>query len=318
MRADAGRAINENSPLLAEELRALQQRSDAKGLARLAIHLAAMGASGGLYGLSLQRGAPLPVTLLLAVAYGFTFVTMFAAMHESVHRTAFKTRSLNDAVGWFAGLLSFYNSSFFRHYHGYHHRFTQLQGQDPELDDVRPTDLFNYLLVLSGLLWWIGKLKTHFTVAAGRTQGFAFLNEKTGPKVVRSVRLQLLVYAAAIALSIAALEPLFVTYWLLPVATAQPLLRAILLAEHTGCSENDDALSNTRTTYTVLPVRLLMWDMPYHAEHHRYPALPFFSLSSVHKGLGPQLVHVSKSGYLAVHLALVKELLRRPQAERNS
>ena len=318
MRADAGATVTKNSPLLAEELRALQQRSDAKGLARLAIHLGAMGASGWLYGMSLQRGAPLPLTLLLAVAYGFTFVTMFAAMHESVHRTAFKTRSLNDAVGWFAGLLSFYNSSFFRHYHGHHHRFTQLQGQDPELDDVQPTNLFRYLLVLSGLLWWVGKLKTHFTLAAGRTRGFAFLNEKTGPQVVRSVRLQLLVYAAAIALSIAIGEPWFLVYWLLPVAAAQPLLRAILLAEHTGCSENADALSNTRTTHTVLPVRLLMWDMPYHAEHHRYPALPFFSLSSAHESLGPQLVHVAKSGYLGVHVALVKELLQRSQPERRS
>ena len=314
MRADAGATTPGHSPLLAEELRALQQRSDAQGLARLAIHLAAMGVSGWLYGLSLHRGSPLPLTLLLAVAYGFTFVTMFAAMHESVHRTAFKTRALNDAVGWFAGLLSFYNSSFFRHYHADHHRFTQLRGKDPELDDVQPTNLFSYLLVLSGLLWWIGKLKTHFTIAAGRTEGFVFLNQNRGSQVVRSVRLQLLVYAAAIGVSIAVGEPWFVvTYWLLPVAVAQPLLRAILLAEHTGCSENDDALSNTRTTHTVLPVRLLMWDMPYHAEHHRYPALPFFSLGSAHKSLGPELVHVSKSGYLGVHVALVKRLLRRSQ-----
>ena len=32
-------------------------------------------------------------------------------------------------------------------------------------------------------------------------------------------------------------EPYFVIYWLVPVALAQPLLRAILLAEHMGCSE---------------------------------------------------------------------------------
>ena len=66
---------------------------------------------------------------------------MFAAMHESVHRTAFKSRWLNNAVGWFAGLLSFYNSTFYRHYHGWHHRFTQLPGKDPELDDRKPTSL---------------------------------------------------------------------------------------------------------------------------------------------------------------------------------
>jgi fatty acid desaturase len=41
-------------------------------------------------------------------------VTMFAAMHEAVHRTAFRSLWLNNSVGWLAGLLSFYNSTFYR------------------------------------------------------------------------------------------------------------------------------------------------------------------------------------------------------------
>ena len=51
------------------------------------------------------------------------------------------------------------------------------------------------------------------------------------------------------------LVSVLVAITLLPVALAQPLLRAILLCEHTGCSEDDDAYRNTRTTHTVLPVR---------------------------------------------------------------
>lgn len=287
------------------DLSALSKRSDARGLARLAGHLGAMLVAGAGYHWVLVRGVALPVAALSALPLGFTLVTFFAAMHESVHRTAFASRWLNDGVAWLSGLLSFYNSSFYRPYHGWHHRFTQLRGQDPELDDPKPTNLGSYLLELSGLTWWLGKLKTYARLVLGRTSTYPFLTAQSAPAVVRSVRAQMLVYGAAIALSFALGRPLFVVYWLAPVALAQPLLRAILLAEHTGCSNDDDALSNTRTTYTLGIVRFLMWEMPYHAEHHRYPAVPFFALSDVHVSLGPSLTHVARGGYLGFHKQLL-------------
>jgi fatty acid desaturase len=299
------------SPISAEELRRLQRRSDGRGLLRLAGHLSAIGGAGILYAFALQRSGPGLLAVVAAVALGFTLVTMFAAMHECVHRTAFSSQWLNHAVGWLAGLLSFYNSDFYRHYHGWHHRFTQIPGKDPELEDAKPTSLLTYAVEMSGLTWWTGKLRTHFAIAAGRVGGYGFLNDKTRPQVVRSVRLQLAVYGLAIAVSVALGRPLFLTYWLLPVALAQPLLRAILLAEHTGCSDDDDPLTNTRTTHTVFPIRFLMWDMPFHAEHHRYPALPFFALAAAHRNLGPRLAHVARRGYLGVHVDLLRRLIRR-------
>lgn len=297
-------------PIPAAQLRQLQQRSDLRGLLRFAGHLLAMLGTGVLYALALARSGSWPLLALATVTYGFTFVTMFAAMHESVHRTAFKSQWLNDTVGWLAGLLSFYNSSFYRHYHGWHHRFTQLPGKDPERSDRIPTGWFSYLVEMSGFSWWTGKLRTYCTLALGRTAAYGYLNDKTGPAVVRSVRVQLLVYAAAAVGSLALGELYFVAYWLLPVAAAQPLLRIILLAEHTGCAEgeDDDALSNTRTTHTLWPVRFLMWEMPYHAEHHRHPSLPFFSLASAHRQLGPHLLHDARRGYLGVHLDFLKGL----------
>jgi fatty acid desaturase len=270
----------------------------------------AICSAGWLYTELLARAGHGWLSGLAALALGFTLVTLFAAMHECIHRTAFESRWLNDLVGWGAGLLSFYNSTFYRYYHGWHHRFTQIPGRDPELDDPKPTGLASYLLEMSGAYWWVGKLRTHFGIALGRVAQYPFLSDETRPRVVRSVRLQLAVYALALALSIAFGRPWFLTYWLLPVALGQPLLRAILLAEHTGCSESGDALANTRTTHTLLPVRFLMWEMPYHAEHHRYPALPFFALATAHEALGPQLAHVARGGYLGVHAAVLRGLFR--------
>ena len=306
------------TPIAAQELERLQMRSDARGLLRLAGHLAAIALSGFVYTLAMNRRAPWLLQGLAALALGFTLGTMFATMHEAVHRTAFKSRRLNDGVAWFAGLLSFYSSTFYRPYHGWHHRFTQLPGKDPELEDRKPTNLLGWFVEMSAVPWWRGKLRTYFKLVLGHTSTYGFLNEKTRPLVVRSVRLQMATYVSAIGLSVLAGHPYFFTYWLLPVAIAQPLLRAILLAEHGGCSEDKDMLSNTRTTYTLAPVRFLMWQMPYHAEHHRYPALPFFSLERAHVSLGPHLSNVARRGYTGFHITLLKDLSRKPLAQKTA
>jgi fatty acid desaturase len=291
-------------PIPAELMRRLQERSDARGLVRFAGHLVLMLSAGALYGYTLHARAYW-LAVPACVALGFTYATMFAAMHECVHRTAFRTPWLNEAAGWLAGLLSFYNATFYRYYHTWHHRFTNLPGQDPELGDPKPHSLGSYLLELSGLTWWLGKLKTHFQIAAGRTD-HPFLPQGAAAAVVRSVRAQLAVYAL-----LALLTP-FVSLWVVPMMLGQPLLRAILLAEHTGCATTDAPLENTRTTHTVWLVRFLMWEMPFHAEHHRYPALPFFSLAEAHETMGPLLQHVARDGYLGMHRAFLKELAPRP------
>src|SRR5258708_30602985 len=120
-------SIDENAraaAIGAAELAELQKRSDARGLARLAGHLLAIGLAGTLYALSLGRPKLAVLEPLAALALGFTLVTMFTATHDGVHRTAFRSQRLNDAVAWFADLWSFYNSTFYRPYHDWAHRYT--------------------------------------------------------------------------------------------------------------------------------------------------------------------------------------------------
>jgi fatty acid desaturase len=291
-----------------------QRRSDVEGLSQWAGHLAVIAASALAYeraragALTWWIGAPAFVLL------GFALVAMFAAMHETVHRTAFRSRVLNDAVAWIAGLLSFYPAEFYRYYHGWHHRFTQQPDKDPELEDGRPSGLGGYFWELSGIPWWLGKIKTFALLVLGRTEGFPYVLPGVRDRVVRAARWQVAVYAAALVSSLVPGGGLwFLRFWVAPVAVAQPLLRALLMAEHSLCSEDGDATTNTRTTYTNALVRFLMWNMPYHAEHHRHPALPFHTLAEAHEQIGPTLAHVARRGYLAFHVELVRAYARRGQ-----
>jgi fatty acid desaturase len=66
-------------------------------------------------------------------------------------------------------------------------------------------------------------------------------------------------------------------------------------------------LRNTRTTRSLALVRRLAWNMPYHAEHHACPWLPFHALPAAHRLLGGKIA-IQASGYIAVNREIVSKL----------
>jgi fatty acid desaturase len=86
-----------------------------------------------------------------------------------------------------------------------------------------------------------------------------------------------------------------------------------VLAEHTGCTFDRNGLTNTRTMLTNAAVRLLMWNMPFHAEHHLYPSIPFHRLADAHAMLRGKLAVVEPRGYVRWNLAFMRAA-RKPEA----
>ena len=286
--------------LVAAELSCLSTRSNRQGALRLGGHLLVLAISGYFW-------TKYPVAIPLLAIYGFSIAAMFAVVHECCHRTAFANNQANDLVAWWAGVLSFYNSTFYRRYHKWHHRYTRIPGKDPELTDRTPDSLWRYGLELTGLPWWWGKLRGHSRIALGILDECEYIPATARAEVIRSTRLQLLVYASAIAISVAFAQPWFINYWLLPLAVGQPILRFILLAEHTGCTLDDNSLTNTRTTLTWAPLRYLMWNMPFHAEHHLHASIPFHALPAAHDRLKSHFTKVDR-GYVRVNLGIISKL----------
>lgn len=295
---------NQHRILSRQEINVLNQRSNYLGMVQLGVHLTITGCSGYLYASNLGNWW---VAIPALFVYGFSIAAMFAPMHEAVHRTAFANNRLNDIVGWFAGLLSYYNSTYFRYFHKWHHLYTRIPGKDPELTEITPKNWAEYLLAISGLPWWYAHINGHFRVAFGLLDDCPFIPLSARTQVIRSTRLHLGVYAGAIAISLICGQPWFFLYWLLPLMIGQPILRFILLAEHTGCTLDNNLTTNTRTTLTLLPLRLLMWNMPFHAEHHLYPSLPFHALPKAHQQLRSHFTHVDP-GYIKVNRDIIGKL----------
>ena len=79
------------------------------------------------------------------------------------------------------------------------------------------------------------------------------------------------------------------------------------MAEHGACPLVPDMLVNSRTTRSLAPLRWLAWNMPYHAEHHAFPGIPFHALPAAHAAIR-HLKGTRSPGYLAAHRDIVAEL----------
>ena len=284
------------------DLRVYGRRSNARGAARAAAHLGCIGATGTLVWLALPSWPLLVPAMLL---HGLTLVTMFAPMHECTHRTAFASPAANAAVGWVAGLLSFYNSTYYRWYHSWHHRYTQDPARDPELMFPRASDRRAYLREISTIGFWYRRIVDYVKLATGAAR-LPFLPERARRAVALSVSAQLAIYVVAgAAVVMGFTAPLY--FFVLPSLLAMPFMRAYLIAEHTLCSRDQNFLTNTRTTLTNFPIRLLMWNMPFHAEHHLFPAVPFHRLPALHALIGDRFSHVAP-GYVATNRTVWRAL----------
>jgi fatty acid desaturase len=287
-----------------DTLRALNVRSNRQGLLRFASHLIAIAATGLLVHVTRDRGVWLVPAMVL---HGFALITLFAPMHECVHRTPFRARWLNRGIGWLTGFTIGINSDYYYRYHHWHHRFTQDPHNDPELATPGPQTVAAYAWHISGIPYWYGKIKDMLTVSLGRVSHLPFIPAYGRRAVVWSMRLQVTLYVLLTLGAVIWHSHTLLIYWLLPLLLGQPLLRSITIAEHTHCSVNANGLTNTRTTLTSWPVRFFMWNMPYHAEHHLYPSIPFYALPRAHRRIREHIMHLD-NGYIAVNRAIAAKL----------
>ncbi|TPG46935.1 fatty acid desaturase [Roseomonas nepalensis] len=290
------------------EMMHLGARSDARGTARAALHLGLVAASG-----ALVAASPPWLVVPAMVLAGVVQAALFAPLHETCHYTAFKSRRANAVVGWLAALPALRNWHFYQAFHLAHHKHTQDPEHDPELSPPPPGTLPAYLLRVAGLPYWRAQLLVWARGWRGDLSAYPFVHPAAAPRVVASIRAgSALTVGLAVAAGLAFGWSWVLLLWVGPQLLGQPLLRLYLLTEHTGCTEDANGLTNTRTMLTAAPVRLLMWEMPFHAEHHLYPFIPFHRLRDAHLVLRDRLAHVG-TGYAAWHAGHVRALRRAPR-----
>lgn len=280
--------------------RSLIERSDGPGLLRFSFHLGAILVLGILIALRV------PLWFALLPVQGILIAFLFTALHECIHETAFESSFLNAAVSSISGFLIFIPPAWFRFFHFAHHRHTHEPAHDPELQSPKPSTLIGYVKHVSGLPLWFAAICTLLRNATGRSAD-NFVPEKAKARVAFEARVMLAIYALLAIASVLWQSPLLIWTWIVPLLLGQPFLRLFLLAEHTNCPHVENMFENTRTTFTTKLVRLVAWNMPFHAEHHALPTVPFHKLPELHEAVREHL-KTTADGYARFNGELVSNL----------
>ncbi len=286
----------------------LTAKSDAIGLLGLASHLLGMLATGtwifsGVVGWQLGM-----------LLHGIQIIFLFTLLHETVHDTPFQSLLLNRLVGWACALLILLPPTWFRYFHLAHHRHTHNPEKDPELLGSKEQTLGQYLWTITGIpVWWF-HIRTIFVNAFGPF-GYAYLPKSAHGRVRKEALFMIGIYASLTVCCYYFSNSEIVYLWVVPAILGQPFLRLYLMAEHGRCPHVANMLENSRTTFTNAIVRWLAWNMPYHAEHHACPLVPFHKLADFHE-ITQKHLQVTEAGYVNFQLKTVGPLIsKRPKVD---
>ena len=299
-----------------EQIQALMRRKNDVGVLRFAIQFGLMVTGGVVMILTYGETWWLWSLAMVVTALGVT--PMFAVAHETVHRTAFKSRRLNEVVRVIASFTTLYVPEWFRHFHFAHHRHTHDPEHDPELAPLGFTapsftgSLAIYFTFVTGMALVIFKLTMVLLLALPLPARFfdtylAYVKPTAVRQMRWEARLCLVLHASWIVAGF--------IWWpgvaslLIAQLVGHGLLGCFLATEHSGLPHEGSVLDRTRTTKTNGLVRYLMWNMPYHAEHHAYPSVPWHALPDLHLLMRDELVHIVP-GYPSMHKRILGQLLR--------
>jgi len=303
----------------------LNQSSDLAGFSQLFFHGGCAALAAYAVHCSLQAGSTFGL-VASEVMLGFVSSFYFMGFHELIHNTAFQTKWINGLLAHVVGFLVFRGSNWFWCFHWLHHRYTQDPERDPELsggsaDLTDPSrSVLQYVRFLTG--WPFGFERSFGMVKMA-------LGLRVDPWVVeagmeKTVRIEAGVYATIYAMFVCGavlderIRAFVIWYWLLPHMLGAGHLRYYQFAEHRACETGSytdlDAWGAARTTHTFWLYRRLAWNMPFHIEHHAWPAIPFHLLPDVHERIKDtqpksRCLITGEMGYLAIHIDFVRRVM---------
>jgi fatty acid desaturase len=286
-------------PLSPAMLRELSVRSNLQGAARAGSHYGAVAILGAVIWLvSSTDGIAWALPIIAVQGYFVAF--LFMAVHETAHKTAFRNRALNLAVGHLSAFAIALPYEYYCLFHWDHHRYTQDPDKDPELVvGLTPSSDTQLAIAYTGLLQVAGRARLMLRHAFTGKVSVPWIPGHKRGIVVREARLYVAAYSLLLVISLALSTAILLWVWVIPFLVGQLILRPYLYSEHTGCERTRSAFDNTRTTYTGMVVKWFAWNMPYHVEHHAYPSVPFHALPKLNQIVADRIVFRGR-GYRAV------------------
>lgn len=214
-----------------------------------------------------------------------------ALSHETAHRTAFKTKWLNEAVFYLTSWLYEEEPLHRRYIHINPHEGTWHAGLDSQMPFDTPMSFWDWFREASSLGFW----RFHGEVA------LRLLRRRPTP-MMRDVipvqhfpamqRTQAIFLVGYILVFMPLLFGQYWTLWffILPRIIGAPIMLQFTILQHAELQENaSDICKSTRSFQGSWWVSFLYMNMENHVEHHLYSSIPFHALPKLSKELADQV-----------------------------
>ena len=281
-----------------KELKALCKKSDWQGWKHMIIYFTSLFFFGYLAYATWGTWW----TLLFFFLYGSIWGCADALWHETGHRTAFKSKILNDVFYFIASFMDNFEPIRWRHSHFHHHSYTIFNDPvDFEIAVKKPVDLLfffsmytpfaGFFYLHKSLHWETLKHAFGVTTEVMKT----CIPEKERSKCRWSARSHVLIWAITIIISIVYQSWLPLLFIVLPNFYGKTLILLFGLTQHTGLQEDiKDHRYSTRTVKLNPIFSFLYWQMEYHIEHHMFPNVPSYNLPKLHEMVKDQMPPIRK------------------------
>src|SRR5437764_11242881 len=177
-------------PIPRKRLKELMQRSDNPAIRDTIIWFASFFVTGGLAWYFWPSWWALPFFIAYGALYGSSTDSRW---HECGHRTAFKTKWMNDAIYYVASFMIMREPEVWRWSHTRHHTDTIIVGRDPEIGVPRPPKLWEIGLSYFGIMQAKVYFRKIFLHATGRlsAEEQTFIPESEWRKVYTTARIHI-------------------------------------------------------------------------------------------------------------------------------
>ena len=230
--------------------------------------------------------------------YSSIYAFVVANWHETVHRTAFKTRWINEIFYHISCFQSYSEPISLRWSHSFHHSNTlKTQDQyDHEIEVSRPTDLLKFFLKFIPLTDFFYIHQSSFVNIIKLSLGFVnpsmkvAVPKKEWRKIILNARIYFFLWLIIIIISYLISSWWPIIFYFLPTFIGRPIHFAVNVTQHLAAKF--DSKDHRLSTHTIILNPILSfyyWHMEYHTEHHMFPMVPSYNLKKLRKEIEDDL-----------------------------
>ena len=258
--------------------------------------------------------------ILFYFFYSVVYSSANPIWHECGHRTAFKTRLLNEIFYQIGSFMTDFEPTRWRWSHTVHHSHTS-SSFDPH--DYEVMHFHNKPTLLSFLVGFIPFMqirnihkslqKETLLHALGYTTPVMkdCIPESEIKKCRFIARIHVSIWLLTILISIVSQSFLPILFILTPKYFGSTLPALFGVTQHM-CLPSDikDHRQTTRTVILNPIFSFLYWHMEYHIEHHMFPMVPAYNLSKLHKVIKNQLPP-PKNGLIDAYKEIIPTIIKQ-------